>query len=176
MLVMVVFSVQLFGQSKDSLSLYTAKANEYIMKGLYDKALTSCNSALRIDSNNCKILKMKGVVLSSLGKTEEVKALYIRSITKKCNVVLNSLNLKSMYFDEGNNREALNYLNNVITLKPDSGALYYERWSIKTIMKDNGAMADLQKAKQLGCQSAITMDKQLKQKEETEPAEKEEKE
>jgi len=60
-------------------------------------------------------------------------------------------------------------LNKVIILKPDSGALYYERWSIKTIMKDSiGGMADLQKAKNLGFPSAIVMEKQLNQKDEVE--------
>lgn len=176
MLVMVVFSVQLFGQSKDSLSFYTAKANEYTMKGLYDKALASCNSALRIDSNNCKILKMKGIVLSSLGKQDEAIALYKKSINKNCNVVFNCLTLKSIYFDEGKDADALKYLNKVITLKPDSGALYYERWSIKTKMKDsNGTNDDLQKAIKLGCESAKEMDKQMKKKEK-EPTEVEEKE
>ena len=166
MVLLVVCSMQGWGQSKDSLKIYTAKANELIMKGLYDKALVVCNAGLRLDANNCKFLKFKGIVLSSLGKTTEVKELYISSINKGCNVVLNSLNLKSMFYNEGNNAEALNYLNKVITLKPDSGALYYERWSIKTMMKDSiGGMVDLQKAKKLGCQSAIIMDKQLKLKE-----------
>ena len=40
----------------------------------------------------------------------------------------------------------------------------------------SGAATDLEKAKSLGCQSAIKMDKQLKQKEEKDPADKEEKE
>ena len=176
MSVMVVCSMQLFGQSKDSLSIYSAKANEFMMKGLYDKALASCNSALRIDSTNCKFLKIKGNILSSLGKQSEAIALYKSSIQKSCNVIFNCLTLKSIYFDEGNDAEALNYLNKVITLKPDSGALYYERWSIKTKMKDiNGASADLQKAIKLGCQSAIIMDKEMKKKEK-EPVEVEEKE
>lgn len=174
---MVFASLQLIGQSKDSLSFYLSKSNENIMKGLYDRALITCNHALRLDSNNCKALKMKGLALSSLGKTDEAKKHYQLSIKKNCNVINNLLTLKSIYFDEGNNTEALNYLNKVITLSPDSGELYYERWSIKTIMNDKtGASADLEKAKNLGCQSAIKMDKQLKQKEEKDPADKEEKE
>jgi tetratricopeptide (TPR) repeat protein len=176
MSILVVLSIQLFGQSKDSLSIYTAKANEFMMKGLYEKALSACNSALRIDSNNCKFLKIKGNILSSLGKQDEAIALYKKSINKNCNVVFNCLTLKSIYYDEGKTTDALTYLNKVITLKPDSGALYYERWSIKTKMKDtNGANEDLQKAIKLGCQSAKEMDKQMKKKEK-EPTEVEEKE
>jgi len=175
-LLIVVVTLQLYGQSKDSLPIYTAKANEYMMKGLYDKALSSCNSALRIDSNNCKFLKIKGNILTSLGKQAEAIALYKKSINKNCNVVFNCLTLKSIYFDEGKDADALFYLNKVIGLKPDSGALYYERWSIKTKMKDtNGTAEDLQKAIKLGCQSAIIMDKEIRKKEK-EPVEVEEKE
>jgi len=174
--ILVVLSMQLFSQSKDSLSIYTAKANEFMMKGLYDKALSACNSALRIDSNNCKFLKIKGNILSSQGKQDEAIALYKKSIDKNCNVIFNCLTLKSIYFDDGKDADALNYLNKVIALKPDSGALYYERWSIKKQMKDTkGADEDLQKAVKLGCQSAKEMDKQMKKKEK-EPAEVEEKE
>src|ERR1035437_1619347 len=92
----VVASMQLFGQSKDSLPIYTAKANEFMMKGLYEKALSACNSALRIDSNNCKFLKIKGNILTSLGKQAEAIALYKKSINKNCNVVFNCLTLKSI--------------------------------------------------------------------------------
>jgi len=176
MSILVVLSIQLFGQSKDSLSIYSAKANEYMMKGLYDKALSTCNSALRIDSNDCTFLRIKGNILSSLGKQDDAIALYKKSITKNCNVIFNCLTLKSIYFDLGKDNEALNYLNKVITLKPDSGALYYERWSIKKQMKDTkGADEDLQKAVKLGCQSAKEMDKQMK-KNEKEPTDVEEKE
>lgn len=168
-LILIVSVTHVFGQSKDSLNFYLSKANEFQLKGNYEKSLSMCNLALRIDSNNCKAYKMKGINLSSLNRTDEEKALYQKAIKKSCNVVLNNLNLKSLYFNEGNNSEALNYLNKVIILKPDSGALYYERWSIKTIMKDSiGGMADLQKAKNLGFPSAIVMEKQLNQKDEVE--------
>ena len=96
MFLMVVSSLHLFSQSNDSLTYYLSKSNENIMKGLYDRALITCNHALRLDSNNCKALKMKGLALSSLGKTDEVKKHYQLSIKKNCNVINNLLTLKSL--------------------------------------------------------------------------------
>jgi len=162
---LVMSTVQMFGQATDSLTFYTKKANEMTMRGKYVEAIGFCNQGLRLSPNNCKMLKMKANAFASLGKTDDEKATYLTSIDKKCYVTQNLLNLKSMYFDAGNNQEALNYLNKVITLRPDSGALYYERWSIKTILKDSvGGAKDLQKAKDLGYESAIKMDQQMKQK------------
>ena len=92
-----------------------------------EKALLYIDKALNIDKNHYKILFNKGVILNKLGRIEEAKNFYKKSIESNPEYPYSFLNLAVIYREADDFIKAIEIINEGIKENEEQGFLYYNR-------------------------------------------------
>ena len=113
-------------------------ALDYFKAGEYDKAVESFLSALEQDKNNPNILNNIGLCYSKLAKDDLAIEYFIKTLSFNSKSVQTYINLADVYFRNKNIIDAINLLENGVTLMPNEIALkhYLSRFYLEDCRYD----------------------------------------
>ena len=129
-------SVPVFAQTLDEPQIMFKQANEYFVKGEYNKAIVIYDNILEIDPNNISTLKMKAIALSNSGYHEKSLKEFFKILQYQPDDVTALTGMGIGFGNLGEYQEAKYYFEEAGKRKPDSVMINnYKEFTDKVIAK-----------------------------------------
>jgi tetratricopeptide (TPR) repeat protein len=141
LLIVILFSASVatgtaFAQTeKDAESMFNV-ANQHLVNGEYQEAITIYDDILEIIPNNISTLKMKGIVQSNLDQHDKSLKQFFKVLQHKPNDAVSLTGMGVGFGNLGEYQESVTYFEKALKEKPDSTVIKnYKEFIEKVILK-----------------------------------------
>jgi len=128
--------LQAIDEYPDSAECFVQLGGNYYFTGNLDKAITSLNKALKLDSSKMEAYKYRGMILHRQNKPELAEKDYIKFLKHKPNDSLIILKSATCLFDQGKLELAENKLKDFNTSNLEFVEAYYTLGAINEIQRE----------------------------------------